>query len=311
MSDSDRRKRTEALAVTAFCVVTIFGAIVLMYALGLLNGRESERRQQTPAAYSQSAQADAERACAGAQSDALFECVYERVEASQEQARGEQDLSAQQRAASAALASAVVALLTLIISVIGVWFVKRTLDATLVAVEDNSIATNAMIDANNIAANADRPWIDFRFICNQPPKILENGSHRVSCSIKGVNVGKNPAINVKTFQHIANFVDAFEYERCLDLVEKRVMSVEHKRAFIFPDQTFDAGGYGGDTAPMGDPTLYIAVLYQSHRSDEVYLTAAAFRIFHFFEEGGPCGVSDGEMAIGPVSMSIREAGRVR
>lgn len=150
MAGSDRIQRNDALMAKAFCALAIFGAVFLLYTLGLLNGRESERRHQTPASYSQAAQVDAQRVCAGKQDAALFECVYVKVEASQEQARGEQDLSAQQRAASAALVSAVVALLALVATVIGVWFVKRTLDATLKAVEDSGKATEAMQEANRI-----------------------------------------------------------------------------------------------------------------------------------------------------------------
>jgi hypothetical protein len=154
MSGSDRGKRHQDLGATVFGALAIFGVCVLIYALAFLNGREAERRQQTPAAYSQAAQADAQRACAGREDGAAFECIYERVKASQEQARGEQDLSAQQRAATAALAAAVVALITLVVTGIGVWFVKRTLDATLKAVEDTSEATEAMREANEIAKEA-------------------------------------------------------------------------------------------------------------------------------------------------------------
>lgn len=152
MSKSDRSNRTASLIAGAFCAVFLFAAAALIYPLGFLNGREAERRQQTPASYSKSAQADAKRACARLQGGAAFECIYEKVEASQEQARAEQDLSAQQRAADSALASAVIALLTLAISIVGVWFVKRTLDATLDAVQDTSRATAAMEAQNLLAA---------------------------------------------------------------------------------------------------------------------------------------------------------------
>lgn len=159
MSGGGKHKRSELLAVTIFCAIMLFGAVLLLYVLGILNGRESERRQHLPVAYSQSAQADARRACVGRKDDALFDCIYERVAASQEQARGEQDLSAQQRAAASALASAVVALLTLVVSVFGVWFVKQTLEATLEAVKESGDATKAMIRQNELTEAAQRPYI--------------------------------------------------------------------------------------------------------------------------------------------------------
>lgn len=201
MSDGNRGNRSEALAAAVFGALAVFGAIFLLYALGVLNGRESERREQTPTSYSQAAKTDAHRACAGLERGASFECVYERVEASQEQARGEQDLSAQQRAASAALASAVVALLTLIVTIIGVWFIKRTLDATLEAVEDTSLATVEMGRANEIAREAlalqGRAWLTVGAqieghleMSDQHPEI------RISVALTITNVGSNPATNV-------------------------------------------------------------------------------------------------------------------
>ncbi len=154
MSGSDRGKRPEAVVAAIFCAVTIFGAVLLLYVLGVLNGREAERRDQTPVAYGQSAKADAKRVCVGMEASSAFECVYEKVEASHEQASTEQDLSAQQRAATSALASAAIAMLTLIVTGIGVWFVKRTLDATLKAVEDTAKATGAMERQNILAEDA-------------------------------------------------------------------------------------------------------------------------------------------------------------
>ena len=124
MSYSNRIKRSETTAATSFGALAVLGTTIVLYALGVLNGRETERRERTPTSYSQAAKADAQSACAGSEPSAVFECVYERVEASQEQARGEQDLTAQQRAATSALASAAIALFTLIITKALKWMVS-------------------------------------------------------------------------------------------------------------------------------------------------------------------------------------------
>lgn len=122
-------------------------------------GRESEGRDKAPASYSRSAEDDAKRSCVGMEAGAAFKCIYEKVEASQEQARGEQDLTAQQRSAFAAMISAFIAFLTLVATALGVWLVKRTLDATLEAVKDTSEATDAMRKANMIATATQRPIV--------------------------------------------------------------------------------------------------------------------------------------------------------
>lgn len=151
MLNNDRFAKTKELAAKCLMALAIFGAACLMYGVGVFSGQENERHQRILASYTRTAEADAQRACSGQTDAALFECVYKRVEAGQEQARGEQDLIAQQRAASSSLASAVIAFLTLIATCIGLWFVKRTLDATLIAVKDTSDATLAMQAANDIA----------------------------------------------------------------------------------------------------------------------------------------------------------------
>lgn len=214
MSESNRGGHSEALSLLALAGLLI--AAFLTWGLGYIQGGEAERRQETPAAYSQAAKTDAQRSCAGREIAAVFECIYEKVEAAQEQARGEQDLSAQQRAASAALASAAVALLTLIVTGIGVWFVKRTLDATLKAVEDTSEATRAMQEANRIASRVSvaelRPYlfvenVEVTQVRTGDPEDPPEGGEEEGVPIKGWlsavavvhlrNFGKVPARNIR------------------------------------------------------------------------------------------------------------------
>ena len=219
MSGSDRGKGTPPLE-WALPFIGIIVALILASGLGWLDGREAERRYQTPHRHAESAKASAERACAGLEPGAAFECVYEKVEASENTAQTEQDLSAQQRAASSALASAIVALFGLIATIVGVWFVKRTLDATLEAVQDTSEATVAMREANTIAkgnlalaergATLDqRPWLSVAIsISNMHMQrspgtegrevdghIIFNGSFKV------VNHGRNVATRVKVLHY--------------------------------------------------------------------------------------------------------------
>ena len=193
MSGSDRGKGTP-LIDWALPLVGIVLALCLAALLGILSGREGERRHQAPHRHAQSAKADAERACVRADPSAVFECVYDKVEASEETARTEQDLSAQQRAATAALASAVIAFITLLITAIGVWFVKRTLDATLEAVRDTSIATKAMERQNELAAKAQRPWLDFNV---EILRAIDFADHAVYIKVTARNHSSFPAHDVR------------------------------------------------------------------------------------------------------------------
>ncbi|MBT2186604.1 hypothetical protein KK488_06540 [Sphingobium sp. H33] len=175
--------------------------IGIAWGLGWLQGSETERRYQTPAAYQASAKADAERVCGAG--PGAFDCIYEKVEAAKEQASTEQDLSAQQRAANSALASAVISFLTLVVTAIGVVFVKSTLDATWKAVDDTGNATEAMLEANKIAYDAYRPWIFVKSVSVNPQDWRSRGE-RFEWVIQLQNKGASPAL-----------IDAVEYRLCL------------------------------------------------------------------------------------------------
>lgn len=159
MSQIDKNTRLTPID-WAFPLIGIVLAIAIAVGIGWLSGSESERRYQSPHRHAESAKSDARRACAEIRGQGeIFDCIYDKVETNEQASQAEQNLSAQQRAASSALSSAVISLFTLLVSIIGVWYVKRTLDATLKAVEDTSLATHAMGDANNIARTAQRAWI--------------------------------------------------------------------------------------------------------------------------------------------------------
>lgn len=151
MPSRGRGHEPATLGAFGYLTAVILCCLIVGY-LTYTSGRQDERRDETPAAYSQAAKEDARRACLGIEGSAAFECIYAKVESSQEQAHNEQDLDAQQRAAFAALVSVIVAFLAFVATVAGVWFVKRTLDATLKAVEDTGEATKAMVRQNEISA---------------------------------------------------------------------------------------------------------------------------------------------------------------
>ncbi|MFQ3895322.1 hypothetical protein [Sphingobium sp. R-7] len=191
MSGSDRGDRTADLG--GFGILAAIAICCLIVGLlGYLQGQQAERDKQTSKTYSEAAQKDAQRACVGMEPGAAFECIYEKVESSNEQANTDKDLTAQFRAADSALFSAVFTFLTLAISGLGVWYVKRTLDATLKAVEDTSKATDAMLLANRIAQEASegerRPMIKIGYIALSR---MDGDAPNVTVDI--VNVGRSVA----------------------------------------------------------------------------------------------------------------------
>ena len=90
-------------------------------------------------------------ACGSAQSVRYGECVAIQRQAQREDARAEYDLAAQRGMGDAAWWMVFISAFTFLATAIGVWFVKRTLDATLEAVKDTGEATIAMQRQNKIA----------------------------------------------------------------------------------------------------------------------------------------------------------------
>ena len=200
MSGSNRGRDSKATD-WAFPLVGIVLALFLAWAIGLLQAREEQKRHQTPTAYAEAAKKDAEASCIGTDPRAVFECVDEKHKTAYQTAHDEQDLSAQQRAASSALITAVLSFMALVLSGVGVWYVKRTLDATLEAVEDTNLATHAMLDANAIARDTAskqlRPYVLIDEIKIVKSESLEHGilGFRVFCCLK--NFGQTPALDMR------------------------------------------------------------------------------------------------------------------
>lgn len=200
MSGSDGRERSPALGNALAVLVALLLCCLIVGAIAYSQGIESERRYQAPHRHAEYSETDAKVACTGLEPEAMFECVQKKVEDSEETARAEQDLTAQQRAATSALVAAIVSALTLAISGIGVWYVKRTLDATVAAVADTSQATQAMLKANEIAERNARKglrpylWPEAAWF-----KMTEEGEPIAQIVIK--NFGQTPALNKRGWTH--------------------------------------------------------------------------------------------------------------
>lgn len=126
MSGSDRSDRTPDLGWFGVWAAFLICAI-LIGTFSYLQGRETERRYYTPHQHSEDAKHNARKSCFNGEASDPVECVYEAIESSEEHAHSEQDLSAQQRAATSALISMVVGVVTLIVSGAGLWALLKTI----------------------------------------------------------------------------------------------------------------------------------------------------------------------------------------
>lgn len=124
----------------------------MFYDMGASTARNEERARIEREHYAADAPERVEKECSGLDRPAQLKCVLEIVNSQRESQRNESDLAAQWKAADWVAWASILAGAQLISTLLGLYYVKRTLDATLLAVEDTGEATEAMKEANRIAA---------------------------------------------------------------------------------------------------------------------------------------------------------------
>lgn len=218
--------------------IGIFLALFLAWGIGYLQARETEHRRQAPAAYARVAKQEAQRACRGPEPVAVFECVLDKVEMSKEGAQSEQELTAQQRSASAGMIAAVTAAFTLLVSIVGVFYVKGTLDATVRAVKDSTRGTEAMLHQNKLAEAGNRPWLKVDLKMFDDITFDSNG-FIFPVEITITNIGNYPAQNC-------------HFERGLEIrpADHKPLPLEEREVVLRARNALD--GHRGETIFPGD-----------------------------------------------------------
>ena len=187
MHGGDRSKRPTHLVVTGFRALAIIAVCILIFALGSLRG-EQQNRADTAYRYQNSAKESAQRACVGTDPSRVFECVAEKVETAQAAAQSEQDLAAQQQAAWAGMLSSVWSLGALAATILGLYWIKGTLEASRASVSETRRIGEAQTRAYLSVVRADFAFnsVDVRDM-NRP--LFETKLHLS-------NSGQTPAVNV-------------------------------------------------------------------------------------------------------------------
>jgi len=176
-----------------FPLIGLLVAIGLAFGVGALQGREFERRSLSRSQHVHAATADTAKLCMRKQGRDLVDCVQAVVEEAETASHDEQDLTAQQQAAWAAILNTIFGSLSMAGALLGLVWIKGTLDATRQAGIETAEATEAMRHANQVAEEAARGWlsIDVLSIDSIGRAVLSSGIS-VTLTCKLTNSGDSP-----------------------------------------------------------------------------------------------------------------------
>lgn len=168
-------------------VVLVIGlVIVFIFAFEVASSRERARyEQQRTSEYAGNAEADIRRTCIGVDDSAQAECIRQVVETGNEHQRAERDLSAQQEMARWAFYMLAVSSAGLVITAVGIYYVRDTLIETRKSVQ----VTREIGEAQVRAYLSIRPTV----IPSMEGAPLD---HRRSFEVEIENAGLTPARNV-------------------------------------------------------------------------------------------------------------------
>ena len=300
MSDSDRDDHRKAgliaTAIVAAVAVAIYWA--MFYDMGFQSGQNERKANVEAEHYASDTANQIERECGAKSGQAARECITKIVATERESQRGESDLAAQWKAANWVMWAGILAGAQLIATALGLYFVKRTLDATLEAVEDAGKATETMRDANLIAKESNRPWIKVTppphvIVINEPDCIT---AIEIPTSVK--NFGNSPAIGLT----LGAFIVGTEKELNEKFVLDRVGTVAEYAAdgvSLYPNETTMLGertviGTGilpypskaavTETTPPGH-YLALYVVYASVASNRIYHSTSFYFLAHTLPYG--------------------------
>jgi hypothetical protein len=195
MSGSYRGDGTTHLGGFGILLAILLSAVIVG-GLAYIEGYQGEARQNRAHEYQEAAKRNALIACANGEPAAVADCVYNEINSARDQAESQQDLDAQQWMARWAGILTILTGATTVISWFALRYLRDTFRQTATAADAATGATKAMIEANRIAANAQRPWLTINLEPYDGVSWSERGMvYDILITIK--NVGHSAAIGVK------------------------------------------------------------------------------------------------------------------
>lgn len=161
MRRNDGSRHLAIVGASLAAIAVLGGTLTFTFHMGDLSGRSDAQAQGYAAAYPTDTRKQIADCWIKAERSAAQECVASAIQASREAQRSEAELSVQRQMSDSAFWALLVAVLMGLVTTIGTYLIFRQVELTRKAVEDTSQATKAVLEANEIAMNAQRPWLKF------------------------------------------------------------------------------------------------------------------------------------------------------
>jgi len=245
--------------------------------------------QYSTSRYARTAENDIKRFCVSLTGIDAAKCAYDIEKTERENHSAQKDLRAQRYMAIYAGAMALFAFFTLLVTALGVHFVRKTLIQTAATNSAAIEAAKAANRANKIMRDEQRPWLDFKF--SETCELGFPGER--SASLAGLNPlitnkGKSPAVRVwLSLRLIETNMTLYEANEFESVVREDERGVGFGRT-VFPSEEvpFAPGIHGFDRIERIDPTrdakypiakYVVAVIkYQTPNSESKFWTGKLF-----------------------------------
>lgn len=183
MTDGEKPDDNKVGPSWFFILLGIIIPLLIVFWLGRLQGVEAQYRVDAAARDARVAAADAAELCKNA-GDRMVSCLRREIAAAEKEGHDAQDLTAQQQAAWAGMFNTLVGLLSAVGALIGLRWIKQTLDATR--------------DGNRLADMEIRGWVGIEAVDKFAIIRAPDGAIMIKGSYKYTNHGNYPSLGITT-----------------------------------------------------------------------------------------------------------------
>ncbi len=163
MLRNDGSRYLAIVGASLAAIAVLGGTLTFTFHMGDLSGRNNAQAQGYAAAYPTDASRQIADCWAKSDRSAAQECVASAIQASREAQRSEAELGVQRQMSDWAFWALVVAIvmgfMTTAVTSLGTYLIFKQVKLSREAVEETGRATQAMLEANDIEKNAQRPWL--------------------------------------------------------------------------------------------------------------------------------------------------------